>query len=187
MRKWFFCFLLIMGTLSVNGQIVVSENDTLILWKKERSLKWEDFQGEKVKPKSIYVVHQVAGTGTIIKYFYKLDKNGEPFPYPLCYFDKSRSWSISNDSEMLMHEQIHFDIEELFVRKIRKEFTKLKKEGVTDSHVYSEYASKMLDECSNVQDRYDNEVHFDIIKLKEWRTNIDKELETLKDFEFILD
>jgi predicted secreted Zn-dependent protease len=36
------------------------------------------------------------------------------------YFDKDQSWMMVKNAYVLQHEQIHFNISELYARKIRK-------------------------------------------------------------------
>ncbi|MGY5353228.1 DUF922 domain-containing protein [Wenyingzhuangia sp. IMCC45533] len=99
-------------------------------------------------------------------------------------FLPEKSWSIDkkNDSNLLRHEQLHFDIAELFARKIRKRFRELK--DVKDAR-FSEYQnaySTIWKACRKFQKKYDSEtIHG--IKRKvndEWSEKVSKELDLLQ-------
>jgi hypothetical protein len=92
-----------------------------IQWSTSYKLKWEDFQG-KSDSSSKYGAISRPG----IKYH--LSANADSFNVKvLCFFIKSKSWSkYKNSYPLLMHEQLHFDIAELFARKLRKTYAAYK-------------------------------------------------------------
>jgi hypothetical protein len=177
-------FFLVFGFLSF-GQEIVIENDSLILWRKDRLLTWNDFEGMPKNPKGKMGIHEAAVTATGPVFVHHEDNKGNLIPYPLCYFYKSLSWSITEDSLLLAHEQLHFDIQEVYIRKMRMRFIELSEQNIYDSSVYSSLSNKILKECAEVQSKYDKEVSFNKVKQNEWRKCIDKELEELKEYEFV--
>jgi hypothetical protein len=92
-----------------------------IYWSPSYKLKWEDFQGKQDISSKYGAV-----SNPIIKYSLAANENSFNIKI-LCFFIKSRSWSLFKNSDtLLMHEQGHFDIAELFVRKLKKTFAKYK-------------------------------------------------------------
>ncbi|MCR9264006.1 MAG: hypothetical protein NXH86_07585 [Flavobacteriaceae bacterium] len=183
MKKGIVIISVLIGFISF-GQDVIIENDTLILWTKERPLSWKDFNGKSKTPKNHSGIHTAAETATGPIFIHKMDKNGNMVPYPLNYFYKSLSWTISNDSLLLVHEQLHFDIKELYIRKLRKGYEELVKKNVYENSAYSNLSEKILERCSTVQNEYDKEVRFNKTEQMEWRKQIDKGLEELKEYEY---
>ena len=181
--KYMVVLFSVFGFLSF-GQEIVIENDSLLLWRKDRLLTWSDFRGVSVTPKKMGI-HQAAASATGPVFVHREDDNGNMLPYPISYFYKSISWSISKDSTLLRHEQLHFDIKELYIRKMRMGFMELSEQKIYDSTAYSNLSNKVLKECAEVQSKYDKEVSFNKVKQQEWRKCIDKELEELKEYEFI--
>ncbi len=105
-------------------------------------------------------------------------------PYPLTYFYKSISWSISKDSVLLSHEQLHFDIWELFIRKLRMGYKELSENNVYDNAAYDNLYTQIFDSCMDMQNEYDKEVRFNKPKQQEWINKINNELKELKEYEF---
>ncbi|WP_281765469.1 DUF922 domain-containing protein [Neptunitalea lumnitzerae] len=161
------------------------ENDTILLWQLDRPLEWIDFQGkEKIEPN---VTHK-SDAVTSVKFLFISMSNSEGiiYPYPVCYFLKNISWTISNSTSLLNHEQTHFNISELYARKIRKEFLELlKKENIIQED-YEKISNKYIKEVYERHILYDEEtVHGRIQEAQnEWDKKIRKELEELKEFEF---
>lgn len=118
MKKILLLISTLIGFVSF-GQETIIENDTLVLWVKNRPLVWKDFKGKTKPPKNEYGVYTAAETAAGPVFVHRMDKNGNMIPYPLNYFYKFLSWSISNDSLLLIHEQLHFDISEVYIRKLR--------------------------------------------------------------------
>ena len=99
----------------------ISFGQDTIYWSPSYKLKWEDFRGKPVIPSKYGAV-----SNPIIKY--SLSANEDSYNVKvLCFFIKSRSWSqFKNSDTLLMHEQGHFDIAELFARKLKKSFAEYK-------------------------------------------------------------
>ena len=83
------------------------------------------------------------------------------------------------------HEQLHFDITELYARKIRKRFKELQDMGETDYEEYVKIYYELEKELDAFQQKYDSEVYFREQNQKEWIEKIAKELEELKEYECI--
>jgi hypothetical protein len=91
-----------------------------IYWKADYKLRWEDFQG-KADSNSQF------GATSNPHIRYKLSANEDSFSVNVfCFFLKSKSWTKLRSDTLLIHEQGHFDIAELFARKLRKKFSEYK-------------------------------------------------------------
>lgn len=132
LRKVFLILIIQIGIPSF-GQEIIRENDSLILWDKNRPLSWDDFNGIPAPVK----IHNVAGTGMTIQYIVVKNIYGQIDINPLCYFQKYRSWSKTNDTITLEHEQLHFDIQELYTRKLRKLFSEHIDGYINNEEVYT--------------------------------------------------
>ena len=111
MKKEFFGFLFI-SLLIYNRGLA---QDT-INWRPNYKLNWEDF---KAKPDSL----SEFGAETRAGIRYELSFSDKSFTYNIyCYFVKKTSWVRVKSDYGLIHEQGHFNIAELFARKLKKKF-----------------------------------------------------------------
>ena len=138
--------------------MLLAQEEEAILWNPEQRLTWANFKAEPPKNSEI-----AATTASGLSYqFSTTEKNGK---YELdyivsTYFYPDRSWYQANicDEVILSHEQLHFDISELYARKMRKimdntTFTKNVKAEV--KAIYREI-NKELAEFQQVYDRETN-------------------------------
>jgi uncharacterized protein YeaO (DUF488 family) len=105
----FMCAVTLIG-VGFNGS-----ND-LIQWQANRLLKWPDFKGTAPQNSE-----HAAQTNSGIS----LDLQGTNNSFSIsvtAHFDKQKSWAqrASESDYLLNHEQLHFNITELFARKLRK-------------------------------------------------------------------
>ncbi|WP_024773125.1 DUF922 domain-containing protein [Aquimarina macrocephali] len=181
-------FIIILSLISCSSfaQNVIIENDSLILWQKDRKLTWDDFKGIKHQPKDVHLIHQVAACGIEFKEsFFQKTPEDLPVVDVKLYFNKYRGWTITNDIKILEHEQIHFDIAELHTRKIRKKVFDLKTKEILNIYEYVNIVDSIFKECDTYQDKYDDEVLLNHDRQQEWKHLIYKELEELKEYEYI--
>jgi hypothetical protein len=159
-----------------NGQRVNSDS---ICWQKSYKLKWSDFTGKK--PATSLVWH-TAGCAASIYAKGCIDK-GIPNYRITNYFIKSLSWVTDSLSKGgLEHEQLHFDIAELYARKIRKAIEELRKKKLKRYSNYEQVINRLLDEREAMDVKYDKETFhsMDLDKQKEWSNVIIAALEELK-------
>lgn len=160
---------------------VVLENDSLILWQKDRKLEWEDFKGKQLNFHG-NVLAETHGKISIINCEFT---DYVPVYKIGTYFEKLSSWTITKDSTSLEHEQIHFDIYELFARKIRKAFYRLNEEQNIDLKKYEATFNSFIEENNKYNELYDVDVITNQAKQQKWRECIAKELEELKEYEYV--
>ncbi|MBK7883871.1 MAG: DUF922 domain-containing protein [Chitinophagaceae bacterium] len=120
-------------------------------------MKWEDFQGTPDTTSKFKAV-------SILGINYSFTSDEKSFSYNVtCTFNKKRSWTRSNNSTLLQHEQGHFDISELFVRKLRQAFKNYKYNNpATIKSDFKKIATDIRNECSKLDDLYDKETNFSI-------------------------
>lgn len=154
----------------------ITQNNDKILWSSSRKLKWNDYEGI---PDTIHS-NVEASTYSEIEVVKSFLENGIPKYIIECNFIKSKSWTRSNDSYTLSHEQLHFDIYEIFARRIRKSVDSLNGIKVKNYEVYNSVFEKYSKKCDKYNDLYDSQVYFDSIQQKLWSEKITKELNELK-------
>lgn len=101
-------------------------------------------------------------------------------------FNEDRSWKDTKriTDYVLVHEQKHFDIAEIFARKLRKEVSeKVRTSGEFNTYFQAIY-KKTLRDYQNFQINYDKETLHGMNKEKQTQYNqlISDELENLKNF-----
>ncbi len=86
----------------------------IVVWDSVVRLTWRDFKGE-VDSSSLYS----ASTASGIIYKFRLDGDGYNDSI-VAVFYTAESWVHIKSDKGLVHEQGHFDITEIFARKLRK-------------------------------------------------------------------
>ncbi len=160
------------------------DNDTIISWSKNRKLKWEDFKGVVDTINSLkfsaVTTSEIHFTVGFLK-SYDISKINI-----ITYFFKTKSWSCSSSLETLEHEQLHFDIMELFSRKMRYDFEIKKNKEETEIESYFQSYEDRFKECSIYQLLYDTETNHGTIVTKqlEWKHKVAKELDELEAYKY---
>ncbi len=174
-----YVFLIIIFLIFGNQQ-----DEEVIEWNESRALTWADFKGEPILNTSA-----VALTASGITFGYSVKtSNGKIVDFSTTvesHFYPNKSWYIKSKSNdyILKHEQLHFDITELYTRKFRKEIQQLKvnqniRQQLNDLH----YAINQ--ELRNTQKRYDEESEHSIVKSEQqrWNMYIAEELKKLDSY-----
>lgn len=159
--------------------------DESIQWSENQKLTWDDFLGQ---PNSNSDAAAVTSSGIVFGYkMSQVNNTIESITIQAsAHFYPEKSWVKLNQASahILGHEQLHFDITELFTRKLRKE---------TNEIAPSENAHQILDavharivkELHAMQNLYDNETDFSRNYENQvlWEERIKMELEQLKDYQ----
>ena len=146
-----------------------------IYWRGNYKLKWTDFQGKIDSNSKFWAVSNPG-----IKYF--LSANEDSFSVNvICFFIKSRSWSkLKSSDTLLMHEQAHFDIAELFARKLRKYFSEYKFNYPTIGKDIDNLFLLNKQERTKMDNLYDKETDFSrnrkqqLLWIKKLKTELNK-------------
>lgn len=182
MKIQFILFLIIVLCFKAQGQTFLKvDSARFIEWQEDRPLTWDDFKVRKTKKdvQSLFaltsVFHSVRG-GL---------KEGRPnFEVKVLYVKKD-SWTTSVTSQRLLaHEQLHFDLAELYGRKIRNDIDALGKSGEDNLRVYKKRIKRLLDEFNSKSELYDRETQHGRIKEKqeEWQLFVEHELQRLNKY-----
>jgi hypothetical protein len=181
---FFFCILFILCSSNIykkSHSVNLQKDDDEILWSSKRKLIWADFKG--IPDTSRTNVEALTSTKIEITENYEL--NGIPKHILQCHFIKSKSWTIVNEESTLSHEQLHFDIAEIFTRKIRKAFDSLNIKKIKDYQIYDNIYIFYGNKCETYQKLYDNQVYFNNFQQQQWIKKVGLELARLKKYEYI--
>lgn len=168
-------FLAILVALSSFAQ---SKDEELIRWSKDQKLTWADYKG---KPKQDS--DAAASTATYLGIEYNFGNKG--FDYKItCSFSKTKSWGRYKTDYILTHEQGHFDIAELFARKLHKEMINYRFNQKTFKEDLKNIYLSITAAKEQMQNDYDKETNHSIIKDKqeEWLKKIEKLLKEHENF-----
>ncbi|GIV45013.1 MAG: hypothetical protein KatS3mg035_2190 [Bacteroidia bacterium] len=160
---------------------VNAQNKDTIVWSKGYKLSWEDFKG---RPKSGISFEAISHI--VISDEYTYENNMIKFII-VAQFIPKKSWTKSKNRLILLeHEQLHFDIAELYARKLKKKLaeTKFRSNPEKIKEKYDRIFDKMYKELNYYQDLYDKETDFsrDEVRQKEWREKVARELEELEEY-----
>ena len=164
--------------------------DDFILWQENKKLKIQDFKADN---KDTVKVNRQQFLGAIsairIEYSsFQRNKNSVPDFSIKTYFDPNESWMLLKNDYVLQHEQIHFDLTELYARKMRKSVESLRQKNVTNISIYRkkiQHWNAMKEKASNQFDA-DNQDYYIKIgqkilfqknpKQEAWKKKVDREL-----------
>lgn len=164
-----------------NKSNYIKQDSDEILWSSKRKLIWDDFMAIPDTNQT----NLAALTSAKIQITENCVENGIPKYLLQCYFVKSQSWTKVNDKLTLLHEQLHFDIGELFTRKIRKAFDSLNSKKIKDYLIYENLYFTYGKKNESYQKLYDSDVNFNDINQLKWEKKIDADLLKLKKYEYI--
>ncbi len=169
------------------GQEQIIANDSIIKWETNKKLIWSDFLG--VADENVFGYAMTSYKIEVIPSEVMVDENNNIQNYEtlnvVVNFYKYHSWYIKDDIDLLNHEQLHFDIAEIFARKMRKYFKELQLNQVTQFSSYIECYNLFWEESRTYQKLYDSETRhgLDKEKNKQWSIKIKEELDLYNDYE----
>ncbi|WP_299528207.1 hypothetical protein [uncultured Lutibacter sp.] len=170
-RKEIIILLFLSFFFNINAQKL----DSLIIWDENYKLSWNDFSGTPNYKK------RITALSFLEMQLIRAYSNNEIYSYTIIpTFNRFHSYSKNKSSDNLLeHEQIHFDIQEIFARKLRKQFQKLKRNNACDIsyiEVYNEnnillkkyqYKFDVLTDYSSNKDEQNTWKSLILIKLNE--------------------
>ncbi len=168
-------FLIAQNTIQNSGREFGADT---IQWKENSSLKYSDF---KSKPYGSFQGNTYAG----ITLDFTQDEKGIHLFLFTIFFCK-HSFLKDTSINLLNHEQLHFDITEIYKRKLlqqlsQKDFSKEKNSSAVIQKIYNQVNEEMNKE----QDRYDKETNHGIISAKQnqWIDSVRAQLKALSNFQ----
>ena len=183
--------ILILMVFITSMSLAQETTSNVITWKEGVFLQPQDFKMEReVNPfnvKNAITTYKIE----ILPKEVAIDENNNIYGYQkmnvATFFYKNKSWLGNKDNKNeLAHEQIHFDIAELFARKIRKDFEDLKSKKVKDFDAYQHVYNTQWTACQAYQNQYDSETANGAMAIEnnEWLLKIDKELYELNAYSY---
>ncbi len=172
-------FISLMIVLNWNGSnhSRVKTDENKIAWHENNQLSWDDYQGRPILNGKFN-----AESSLQISYRLGITKQNDDVKINFtvnCLFDKESSWvNPKNKTNMLLeHEQLHFDIAEVYARRLRKKLSESK-------FTIKNYKSKSSDifdhnfkDYQKFQAYYDAETNHGIKQMKQTIWN--KKVKTL--------
>lgn len=149
-----------------------------ISWNADKRLSWKDFKG-----KSPLNARAAATTASGITYRFSTSGTRDNLEVEFkvdTYFYPNKSWYQPTlcDAVILSHEQLHFDISELYARKMRE---RLAEAAFTHKNVKAKVKTiyrSINEELAEFQDQYDTETNFSRDREQQviWNETIAKQL-----------
>lgn len=167
--------LLVAAWLTAPAQV---KDEEVIRWHPQQRLTWADYKG-KVKTDS----DAAASTATYLGLEYNFGRNG--FDYTItCSFSKTRSWGLHKTDYILAHEQGHFDIAEIFARKLNQQLKAYRFDRNNFKEDLKKIYVDLTTEKDALQNQYDRETNHSINKEKqaEWLKKIESLLSEFADY-----
>lgn len=163
----------------------LSSDSDKISWEKNEKIQWMDFQG-KAPGNSMLDAYSMLGISLEIIG----QKNGEVEMGVLGYFEKNKSWVKSGEKSdhLLLHEQKHFDLCEVYRRKLIQKLESKKSFSYDKfSDQVSDIFNEIFEDYKKEQERYDHETNHSQKKEEQtkWNKFIAKELLRLKKYDKI--
>jgi len=156
--------------------VISLTDDDYIKWQEDRRLTWDDFKASPQKLGST-----AAMTTTHLSFAYNVT-NGKVTYKIDCRFEKNKSWGLVKNDWILKHEQGHFDIAEIFARKLNKLTNEYQFNRASFQKDLDVIYKSVVDEKEKFQQQYDDETDYSRTKTKqeEWLKKIESELKLSK-------
>ena len=166
--------------------LCVQEEPTLS-WNESYKLSWSDFKGEPN-----YSVSATAIAASGISFGLSVTSTDQQVisftTNVFTHFYPKQSWYKPDiaDAHVLGHEQLHFDITELYARKFRQSISQLKVSNAIRKELknLNETVNK---ELASVQDTYDDETDYsrNVEQQAKWKGYIASELQKLSKYKSV--
>jgi len=162
----------------ISPVLAPAQEEQFIEWSSSKKLTWEDYLAS---PSSASDAAAITSTALGIEYHLR----NNILAYKItCRFSKTRSWGKYKTNYILQHEQGHFDITEIFARRLAKEIKQYKFDSRKYQEDLSKIYKKVMDAKEEYQNIYDAETDYSRNKEKqdEWLKKIEDELEYLREY-----
>lgn len=164
-----------------SGRYIITPEGPAIDWSPHIKLHWDDFQARrKLSPG-----FGIASTYSDFEYEYSRFE-GKVYIKIFVRFYCDKSWRNKwySMDEVLAHEQLHFDINELFGRKFFEGIGDLKKQNKFSRSAVSKLYSRLQEDCNDYQDRYDDDTGHSTNGHQQnlWNNKLIDELKALQKF-----
>lgn len=164
----------------IKTDIPPTKASSYISWNSNRKLTWDDFQKEADTTDPLHAL-----TSTNIAVQANCEGNVMKFEVQ-CQFAVTDSWTKNKSSEsLLQHEQLHFDITEVYARQLRQKLTQQKSLCGSDKRKFNAVVNKVFADWKKTQERYDAESKHGLEenKQQQWTNNVATLLQSLEAFQ----
>lgn len=165
-------------TFNVSAQLTKRQAKDTLIWNAGVPLSKDDFQSKR----SMYGRTVPAYTSSGI-YLYQSAENGNYIVEAI--FMKSQSYMAKESPYILKHEQLHFDLTELYARRLRqaiaqKDFTRVKDAAAEIRKIYGKIAAEWQKE----EKRYDKETQHGVntSRQHQWNEQVAARLKELEQY-----
>lgn len=154
------------------------QDEEFIEWSPAQRLTWADYLASPSETSDAAAI-----TSTALGIEYHIRNNALTYKIS-CRFSKTRSWGRFKTAYILQHEQGHFDITEIFARKLAKEIKEYKFNPKKYQDDLGKIYQKVMAEKEEYQNKYDLETDYSRNKEKQaqWLQKIAAELEEMDGF-----
>ena len=157
-----------------------------IFWKEGEKLTWDNFKSP-VNRKNNPDVAAYTNCGWEYSVVKSSDSKAPVKIEIKTLFNEDKSWKDSKkiNDEVLQHEQKHFDIAEIFVRRFRKAVTERVRTSGDYDRLFKSIYNDISNGYKNFQMAYDKDTRHGMNKEKqaEYNAAISQELENLKSYQ----
>jgi len=154
-----------------------------IIWEEDRPLTWDDFKGTADAGSKFYAL-----TNSGIYYQVQQESWAQFAVSVETFFDPKQSWQKKDQvtDHLLQHEQLHFNIHELYSRlfiksMIEAEFNDEKMVFIRIRELYA----RALQDAQDFSNLYDKETNHSVNKVEQmvWNKKVNALLEETKEFD----
>jgi hypothetical protein len=131
--------------------VIKTESAEYIPWVEDKRLAWEDFLCEPKKG-----TDAVASTSTSLGISYQVVDSKLTY-HISCNFSKTKSWGLMKTDYILAHEQGHFDITEIYARKLYEALQNYEYNRRTFKSDINNIYQEIVSQKEAMQHRYDGE------------------------------
>lgn len=176
-------FLMILPLIATLGYAQHEELKDKITWEEDRTLTWSDFKGPADMASKFY-----ASTNSGVFYQVQQISQNDFLVFVETFFDPKYSWKKEDQvtHNLLKHEQLHFDIQELYSRYFIKSIseTEFREVNKVFGKIRELYA-KSLEDAQDFSMDYDKETNHSIDKVAQllWEKKIDALLDETREYD----
>lgn len=157
-----------------------STETDIIYWTSDYKLTWNDFEGDPNYKHSYKDISAITVSGIVD---YRGCEDGKLIYKIKSYFEKKNSWVklAGRNAHTLEHEQIHFDITELYARKLRKVLSE-RSFACGQEAEFETFVNDFLKGWQAMQEEYDIETGYSNHphEQHEWIDKVKEELQELE-------
>lgn len=172
---------------NLTAQNKMKENDSILIWHSDKKINWDNFLSEK-ETFSGHFKNSGAEISVGVSVFPKevTCSNKTELKF-IAIMSKNESLSVFKNDKLLNHEQRHFDIAEIYSRKMRKSLKRILAENnECDLQLIVDTFYQLRDELDQTQYLYDKEIRIsgkEDDNQKKWNKKIDSLLNIYSEYE----